>query len=591
MATHFLIAQEKSTQQYISKDKAAFIANLTPYQTYNKLNKETREQYKVSEALAPILLGMAGSDMSEEKVKKMQEDLADTEKFGLVTQKDVYIWAQQPDNPSDELYEDAETPLFISMVLPITDGGKFRKFLDRVFGDEKTKAMTPTGNAMNLVHNQTLINWNKERLIIARSTVEQSFFEEEDEFKSRNKRMLLDHANALSKVKVDQSIAKDANYQKHLHKDSDFDVWVDYKNIMPPMNDVPMQARELVNSIMEFATDMQLGANGFFKDGVAEIQTEMYTNDAMTNIMAKSYNVQPNKDFFKYLDNTNLMGLYTMGMNVEGFMRSYSDEIYKVLGKTKEGEIINNMLDIVDIFIDEDQIYSLFKGDMLMALTDIKVVEREISDYEYNEATDKWDEVTTKSKEMMPLAVMMMSYGNEENIMKFIKLGANAGVLSKKADGVWAVGGVKDELGFDVFVIVKDGILMFTNDENIPNNLKGLAKDKLMSSKDIKEVTSHVQYGFMDVAKATKSFKKAFESMDKKMPSEVEDLSKMFKRMEVKTMHPQGNEINSVFRIEMQDEKTNVLQSAVDTMMKIMSETGKGESDSSSDDDKGTKKL
>ena len=50
------------------------------------------------------------------------------------------------------------------------------------------------------------------------STITQSFYDDDSQFNDRITKLLLQHANALSKIDVEQSISKDVNYQKHLHK-------------------------------------------------------------------------------------------------------------------------------------------------------------------------------------------------------------------------------------------------------------------------------------------------------------------------------------------------------------------------------------
>ncbi|MCH2021047.1 MAG: DUF4836 family protein [Saprospiraceae bacterium] len=572
MSTQLLVAQI-SMQQFISKDKSALIANITPYLTYQKLDTATTNKFKISKTIAPLLIGLADANSDDEaKIAKIQEDLAQPERTGLDIQKEIYIWIQKPDNPSDELYDGESNPMFTNIIIPVTDGAKFRTFLDQLFGKDKTNRVVPTGNTLNLIHNQTLINWNKDRLILSRSTITQSFYDDDSQFNDRITKLLLQHANALSKIDVEQSISKDVNYQKHLHKDSDFDIWMDYNSLMPSSNDIPRQARELYESIIDFVGDIKIGGNGFLNDGKGLFLMEMYSNDALTRVLQETYNQKLNKDFFKYLNNENLMGMYTMAMNPEGLMRSYSAEIYKVLEKTKEGTLITNVLDIIDIFIDEEEIYSLLKGDLLMAFTDIITINKVSTDFEYNEKTDKWDEVQKTSKEVMPLMVMMMSYGNEENLMKFIKLASNAGLISKKTDGVWTIGGAKEEIGVDVFVIVKDGVFMLTNDESVPKNLgSGYAKEKQMNAKDIKDVSTHVQYGFIDIDKLAENGKKVSKEMGINLPTDIAEAHKTFKRLEFKTSHPEGNETTTEFSLSLSDSETNVLQTIFDVGLKWFS--------------------
>lgn len=596
MATQLLFAQTPSVQEYISKDKAAFILNLSPYSTYKKLDTATTNKYNISELLTPILWGMAGNEaQSEEKLKSIQESLANPETMGLETQKEVYFWAQKPGDTQNELYAGETNPMFINIVLPITDGAKFRKFLDNLFGEEKTKVMIPSGNAMNLIHDKTLVNWNNKRLIISVSTIQQSFFEDAAAYESRIIQILLQHANALGLVTPETSIAKDAEYQKHLHKDSDFDVWMDYNNFMPSIETVPAEFRELYQSIIAFAGDIKIGGNGFVKKGELEFLMEMYTSDAMSRVLNAGYKTTLNKNFFKYLDNTNLMGMYSISMNVDGFMRAYGSELYKILETTKEGTLITNALDIVDIFVDEDEIYQLFKGDMVMAMTDLKIVERTSTDFEYNEEEDKWNEVTSSKKEVLPVMVMMMSC-NEENILKFIKLATNAGALSKRDEGVWLIPGGMENLGFDVFVILQGGILMFTNDENLVTNAKsGIAKNKQMPSKDAKALSSYVQYVVLDAGKIAAAVKKAYESMDEELPRGVNGIEKTIQKFEIKTLKPNGNELMTEFRLKMTDPNANVLQTIVDGFLKMSEmDFDKGSSPSFEEapvEEDGTKKL
>lgn len=594
MATQLLVAQEKSMQRFIAKDKAAFVVTLSPYKTYNKLDTTTTNKYNVSEMLAPMLLGMAGGDQSEENIKKVEQDLADNKKVGLNTQQDIYIWAQRP----DKMNEDDPEALFINLVVPVTDGDKFRSFLDQLFGADKIKSMIPKGDALNMVHNGMLINWNKERLIITGSTSEQSFFEEREEFEARQSQMYLDHATSLGTVTLANSLAKDAEYQNQIQKEADFSLWMDYNNLMPPLAQMPMQSRELIGSLYELIGGIKLSGHGYAKKGVGEFIATMYANESMARVFNQAYNLRVNKDFFKYLDNTNLMGMYSFAMSPKGFMDAYSSEIQKALKKSKEGTLVANMFDIVDIFIDEEEIYTLLKGDMLFAVTDIKVMDRKSSDFEYNEETDKWEEIETMVKEPMPMAVMMLSYGSEENIMKFIDLGANAGVLSKRADGVWAVGGVKEEIGVDLFIIVKDGVLMFTNDENITKNLNGLPKNKQMSAKDIKEVTSLVQYGFLDADKMIAASKKTMKEMGQVFPDELAIVEENLSRFEIKTFAPEGNQIKSDIRLIFKDKNANSLQIMVDGMLKVMESEMGGRNEGPIYDDQeideeedGTKKL
>lgn len=581
LTTAAAVSAQNSVQQYISKKDALVVMNMSPYTTYQKLNKETREEYKASETIARMLMQMAGKEATEKELKAMKAKLEDSKKIGVETQKDVYMWVQRPANPRDELYENDPEAMFVNVILPVLDGGKFRSFLDDLFGMERTKKMIPAGDAMNMINNSMLINWNKNRLVMSFTTSDQSFFEEYDEYQERVRKMLFQHANDLGKVTKETSLAQDTDMQNYVKNDADFSVWMDYGNFMNlSMADMPAQAMETFESLMDIFGDMKIGANGYFNNGEAKISTTTFSGEKMGEIMRKSYTTSINKNFFKYINNTNLMGLYSMSMNFEAFMRDYGNVIYDALDNTKEGKLVNNMIDIVDIFIDEDEIYQLFKGDMLVALTDIRIVEQKSYKYEYNEKTDDWEEVPTTRKEMMPIVSMMLSHGNKANIMKFIELGANAGVLSKRAEGVWGIGGSKEEIGTEVFVMVKDDMILISNDEDLANNANGFPKNKQLDGKTIKAMADYVQYGFMDAKKVLDNLRSAGEKMENPMPKQLDEVGQLFSRMELYTLRPEGNILKSEMRMVMKDKNTNILQTMVDGMMQMRgSKSGSSEED------------
>ena len=592
MTTQLLFAQGVSMQNFISKDQSIFISNFTPYTTYNKLDTATTNKLDISKRLAPLLMGMTGADMSVDNINTIESKLAASKETGVEMLQDMYMWVQKPSKPNHEIYDGASNPFTVNLVMPVTNLDMLTTFLTELFGQDKMSTAAVNNGVRSLIYNQTLVNWSKERIIIARSTMTKGFFDDENSFNNRINTVLGMHAEALVSLQPNASIQKDANYQKHLHKDSDMDFWLDYQTIAFSEQDMPAQFRALYKSVMEFATDMKIGANGFLKDGEATLMIESYTGEAMTRIMAASYDTKVNKEFFKFLDKDELIAMYMMAMNMEGMVSGYGTELYKVLEQTKEGMMITNVLDIIDIFVDEQEIYSLLKGDIMMAVTGVQSIERSITDYEYNEDKDTWEEVAKTKKEVIPTAAMMLSYGKEENIMKFVKLASNAGVISKKEAGVWTIGGLKEDLGFDVYVVVKEGVLMLTNDAAIVKNINvGFPKSKQLDAKFVKDASEYIQYGFMDFEKLMAAVKLGSEEMEIALPAQMDKLEKTFDRVEMISRAPKGNEMTSELRLVMKDKNTNVLQSMFGVGADLVKMMLSGASKMTPEEEKGTKKL
>jgi len=576
MMTQLMQAQSTPTLQFIPKKNTVFILEVTPYATYNKLDAEHRKEMKTAEFMAEMLVQMTQDSSNEELKEKISKHLENPEEIGLMLKKDVFAWANRPEDMSSEDFNGSSDALYLNAIVPVTDGKKFRKFLDELFG-EKTKALVPSGNALNMVHDGTLINWNKDRLVISRSTVEPSFFEDPAEFEAKQDRIIRMQADLLGKEwSTEQSMVGDQQFQEHLKDKSDVSVWMDYSQLMPPLEEIPMEGREIIKSLIDNFGDMKLGIYGHLNKGEILLEYKAYYGDAVDNIVQETYDSKINKKIFKYIQGKNLMAMYSAHFNPEGLVDSYYDEITKALKKSKEGTLISNMIDIVDIFIDEDEIYTLWDGDIVMALTDMKVVERETRDYEYNEDTDTWDEVVSKNKEIMPIGLLAGSYGSEENVKKFIKLGVNAGALSQKAENAWSIAGAKQELGMDVYIIMNKDLLFITNDETLLNNPKGFSGKERMAKDDFRNMFAHPQYGFMDINKMAEVAKKRLEEADgegskmlEKMEKSLAKASEIFKRVELKLHKPGDHMISSDLRVIMTNPDANVLQTLFDLGEKL----------------------
>jgi hypothetical protein len=285
----------------------------------------------------------------------------------------------------------------------------------------------------------------------------------------------------------------------------------------------------------------------------------------MNNIMRAANNVKANKNLLKYVQGQNLMAFYSSTFNIQGYADTFVEEFKKVLNTTKEGKILSNMIDILDIVIDEDEMYTLWNGDVMMAMTDIKTIEREATNYEYNDESGKWDKkVVTKVKDPLPIFVMGGSYGSKENVLKFIELGINIGGLSKRADGVYAIAGSLREVGVEVFVIINKGTLLITNNIELTEKRKGFKCKERMNKTDWKNTMAHNTYGFIDIQKIIEVMEKVSKEADKDMPKDMVEVKEKIDRIELKTLPEGSSGYTTQLRLIMKGDKQNTLNTLVD---------------------------
>lgn len=561
--TTLLQAQQPGLQQYIGQDKVLLVANFHPHNSYQKIDKNTKNNYKINEMIAPMLIRLTGAPPSEENIKKVSQQISDPAKVGMSLKDDLYIWVQQPNGVDKSLYENDENAYILNFILPVTDGKKFRKFLDGLLDEDRLKEVVKMGPVSSLINDEMLLMWDDKRLILSMSTIQYSFFEEMEEFEARRNKLLQQHAKSLINLDSKKSLATNKEYLATIDKTADFNIWVNYDNLNNDPNIYPREVRGLMQSLASLTEGNRISAKGFFRNGELEVISNFKSNDAIQRMMERGYNKGGlNQKFYKYIDNTNLMGLYTMSTNTKGLMTSYGEEIYKAFQESDapESKIVVNMLDIMDIFLDEEEIYSLFQGDIVVAVNDLRIIEIERSDFQYNDEEDKWDEVKVKEEEVMPIATMMLNMGNAQNIQHFIDLGVNTDILTEQQKGVWVVKEVKEETGVDFYIITHDDLLLFSNDANLVKNLNsGFPKSKQLPTAMVKELAQYTQYGFIDMSKISDMVKKTYERIEDDAPNEIMEMAKIFQHFEVKSYLPQGANTKTDLHIQFQDKDTNVL--------------------------------
>lgn len=584
--TVLAFAQQSTMQRFIDKDQVVFVVNMHPGATYNKLNKETKDKYKINEVIAPMLLQFAGGQPSEELLKKVSAQLEDPSKTGVNVKDDVYIWGQRPVSKSEELYTEADgNTMMFNLVLPVIDSKKFQNFLNDILSEQRKKEIIIAGPNSTVLSNDMVITWNKERVILSGTTMKYSFFEDREEFEERKNKALLQHALDLNKVDPKKSLEGNTSFKASLDKEADMSFWADYGNLMMDVDMMPRDMQGIFGALSRLTNKTVFSGQGYFREGEAEIKTNFSMNEPMKRVTDAAYSKGGiNKKFFKYIDKTNLMGLYSFSMDLKGFMMTYGQEIHRVLKEedTKETRILMNMMDIVDIFLDEEETYELLTGDMMIALTDMRVVKREVADFQYNEESNTWEEETEMREEVMPVINLMLGYGNETNIRHFIDLGVNAGGLMKQQEGVWTIPEIKAETGFDFYIIMKDGILMMTNDDQVAKNPNGFPAVKQLPLASITEMSNYVMYGMLDATQISRVAQKAYAKQEGGAPNEVMELEKIFSKVEIRSTQPDNSGFNTNFYVKMRDQDTNALQFMLDNMEKMMTSGSGSSSDGAS---------
>jgi hypothetical protein len=187
------------------------------------------------------------------------------------------------------------------------------------------------------------------------------------------------------------------------------------------------------------------------------------------------------KKFLNYMNN-DLMGYTAIGVDIEGLSKGIGKALREIYATIPEyGETVAAALDIADIFIDEQALYKIFTGDMVIALNGIKPVEVIQTVYDYDDEYNMSERIDT-SMSMQPEVLFMAEIGNVEDVNKFLKLFVKSELIEKQGN-IYSVGKKSSKL--PVFIAINDNILFVSNNRAFVDQPKVLPKNKQLGKEHL----------------------------------------------------------------------------------------------------------
>jgi len=217
-----------------------------------------------------------------------------------------------------------------------------------------------------------------------------------------------------------------------------------YQALMGLYDGVKMFAKiELNKDDIQLKFDMKYGQK------IAEIFKEVKKKKISTN-------------FMKYLDK-DLMGYYAAGIDIEGYSKGIGKMLRDVLPTIPEyGNIAVSAMDVLDIAIDEQALYKILTGDMVLAVNGVKPVEVIHKTYDYDADYNRTEKIDTTTQ-MQPEILFMLGVGNVNDVNKILKLLTDMKSLKKDGDFYQAQ---TNGTPLPVYLTIQDGILFIGNNKN-----------------------------------------------------------------------------------------------------------------------------
>lgn len=207
---------------------------------------------------------------------------------------------------------------------------------------------------------------------------------------------------------------------------------------------------------------MSLTSKLNFEETKASLKTAYTMNDEMAVYHREMYSGKMNSSFFNYFNENEMQGYFSINSSTEGILKAYPkmiDAMFDGVEKESLQDIVPITTRLVSIFLDEEAIAKIVRGDMLFVMNGIEQKEVTYTTYEYDENYES-TEVTKTKMETIPNFIFMVTSEEKEIFNRLMRIGIKEGVIT--ADNGFYQVNIPD-VPFSLNMLFKDNTLLISN--------------------------------------------------------------------------------------------------------------------------------
>jgi hypothetical protein len=297
-----------------------------------------------------------------------------------------------------------------------------------------------------------------------------------------------------------------------------------------------------------------------FEDGKMVINSRTFFSPKMNQLYKGMMDGKFNKKMMRYVKGGDEMfGYMYMNFNVKKTIEGSKGIVYDILAQAPQyGQLGADAMQILGIFIDEEAIGNLLRGDLLIAVSGMQTVPVTQTTYEWDADFNMTPKDTT-ILQSMPIFTMMASYGNEADIMKFVRLGLHSGAMTQEGKYYKVV---VPSTGIEMYLALKDGLLIFSNNRQLMLNRldKGYSCKERIAKKHRKLMKENATVMYWNIPNTIRAA--AGDQQDSNIGAlgYLNSLGKEFESMEVIGSKTVTNSTSSVMNFNFTKKDANSLE-------------------------------
>lgn len=248
-------------------------------------------------------------------------------------------------------------------------------------------------------------------------------------------------------------------------------------------------------------------------DNNVSFKLEAQYGRELGSIYQKMNDTKFDKHILNYIhaDNT---AYFTYNIDLrEAYEQAYK-VIMPVLREEKSPQISANVLtiELLNEFVNKDALFSTYKGSMFGTFNGIKKIKTTKIEFYYDEETFEYGEKEVEAEEDMPIFTLGFTTSRSDIPERVLQHLSRLTSRFHKEGDYWIYEDAILEAA-PLYMINKNGLFIFTNDEDLAKNHSGGYGSQSISKKERKQIkSSGFMYASIDWAKAIDRFPRDFFS-------------------------------------------------------------------------------
>ncbi|MBD1421284.1 hypothetical protein [Sphingobacterium chuzhouense] len=299
-----------------------------------------------------------------------------------------------------------------------------------------------------------------------------------------------------------------------------------------------------------------------------KLQGSFDLDEEMERMIKPIYKNKMNRKFARYIPE-NHIGYMSLNFSSEAYLKNFPLMIEQLYGSSMYfsfGEVADIVATALEITLDEKAIAKVMGGDHLLFINEMKKVQKEYIDYQYDENTFDYKEIKKTKDDYIPTFLWMFTSEDQRIYRKILKLGESKEKVTQ-TDGIYRITDKpSDEV---IYALFKDNIVFVSNDEE---QLSAIRTNRFQTSRDRhikKQIFSNTMTAVTHLAEIPETINKLGIPVIKRWDHLVNNLSEYGDV----TITAQGNKkgrITGEMAIDFPQQETNALQYLLQELLKTI---------------------